>query len=62
MLKSFIALTNDIIGRHEDNKEMEMSLINTQIDLLEAQINPHFIHNTLNSMNYLAAKESYNFV
>ncbi len=58
MLKSFIALTNDIIGRHEDNKEMEMSLINTQIDLLEAQINPHFIHNTLNSMNYLAAKEN----
>jgi len=58
MLRSFIALTNDIVSRHEENKEMEMSLINTQIDLLEAQINPHFIHNTLNSMNYLAAKDN----
>ena len=57
MLTSFIALTDKIVHRHEENKEMELDLINTQIDLLEAQINPHFIHNTLNSMNYLAMKE-----
>jgi len=58
MLTSFIALTDKIIHRHEENKEMELNLIKTQIDLLEAQINPHFIHNTLNSMNYLAMKEN----
>jgi len=57
MLTSFIKLTDDMIGRHQENKMIEIDLIKTQIGLLEAQINPHFIHNTLNSMNYLALKE-----
>lgn len=54
MLTSFIKLTDDIIGRQQENQMIELDLINTQLGLLEAQINPHFIHNTLNSMNYLA--------
>lgn len=57
MLTSFIKLTDDMIARHQENKMIEIDLIKTQIGLLEAQINPHFIHNTLNSMNYLALKE-----
>lgn len=54
MLTSFIKLTDDIIGRQQENQMIELDLIKTQLGLLEAQINPHFIHNTLNSMNYLA--------
>lgn len=56
MLDSVTTLTNNIVKRHEEKKMIEMDLIKTQIGLLEAQINPHFIHNTLNSMNYLAIK------
>ncbi len=54
MLTSFIKLTDDMIGRQQENQMIELDLIKTQLGLLEAQINPHFIHNTLNSMNYLA--------
>ncbi|SHH92994.1 sensor histidine kinase [Clostridium grantii] len=58
MLTSFIKLTNDMIINHEESKMIEIDLIKTQIGLLEAQINPHFIHNTLNSMNYLALRSN----
>lgn len=54
MLTSTIKLTDDIIGRQLENQIIEVDLVKTQLHLLEAQINPHFIHNTLNSMNYLA--------
>lgn len=54
MLTSTIKLTDDIIGRQIETQAVELDLIKTQLHLLEAQINPHFIHNTLNSMNYLA--------
>lgn len=57
MLKSFIKLTDDMISRQTEKQVIELDLMQTQIGLLEAQINPHFIHNTLNSMNYLALKE-----
>ncbi|MBC7959126.1 MAG: histidine kinase [Vallitaleaceae bacterium] len=58
LITNFVKLTDDIIERHQENKKIEIDLIKTQIGLLEAQINPHFIHNTLNSMNYLALKEN----
>lgn len=57
MLTNVLSLTSDIIKRHEDNKDLEINLIRKNIELLEAQINPHFIHNTLNSINYLVLKE-----
>lgn len=57
MLTGFSKLTDDMIERHKENQMIEIDLIKTQTSLLEAQINPHFIHNTLNSMNYLALKE-----
>lgn len=54
MLTSFIKLTDNIIDREQTTKQIELDLLSSHINLLEAQINPHFIHNTLNSMNYLA--------
>lgn len=54
MLTSFIKLTDNMLSNQMENQQIEIDLIKTQIGLLEAQINPHFIHNTLNSMNYLA--------
>lgn len=54
MLTNTIRLTDNIIGRQQEKQMIELDLVKTQLHLLEAQINPHFIHNTLNSMNYLA--------
>lgn len=54
MLANTIRLTDNIIGRQQEKQMIELDLVKTQLHLLEAQINPHFIHNTLNSMNYLA--------
>lgn len=60
MLTSFIKLTDNLLSNQMQNQQIEIDLIKTQIGLLEAQINPHFIHNTLNSMNYLALSKGNN--
>ncbi|WP_157950098.1 sensor histidine kinase [Vallitalea okinawensis] len=43
-------LMNDIQQEHEEN-------INLEFDLLQAQINPHFIHNTMNALECIALEE-----
>lgn len=37
-------------------KEMEVKYLQSQLQLLQSQINPHFIHNTLNTVTYLSIK------
>jgi two-component system, sensor histidine kinase YesM len=49
-------LTEKIVEEQEEKKKIEVSNIRFQLDLLQSQINPHFIHNTLNTMNYMAKK------
>ena len=39
------------------NKEVEAERVNTELHLLKAQINPHFLFNTLNSPVYLSVKK-----
>lgn len=47
-------MTAQIAAQQEETRKNEVALIQSQLDLLESQINPHFIHNTLNTMKYLA--------
>lgn len=47
-------MTAQIATQQEETRKNEVALIQSQLDLLESQINPHFIHNTLNTMKYLA--------
>jgi two-component system, sensor histidine kinase YesM len=49
-------LTEKIVEEQEAKKKIEVSIVQFQLDLLQSQINPHFIHNTLNTMNYMAKK------
>jgi Predicted signal transduction protein with a C-terminal ATPase domain len=49
-------LTEKIVEEQEAKKKIEVSMVRFQLDLLQSQINPHFIHNTLNTMNYMAKK------
>lgn len=47
-------MTAQIAAQQEETRKNEVTLVQSQLDLLESQINPHFIHNTLNTMKYLA--------
>lgn len=47
-------MTAQIAAQQEETRKNEVALVQSQLDLLESQINPHFIHNTLNTMKYLA--------
>ncbi len=47
-------LNEDLVEQQKKEKEYEVALVQNQLDLLQLQINPHFIHNTLNSMKYMA--------
>lgn len=51
-------LIAQIYKEEEENKKLELESMKTQLDLLQSQINPHFIHNTLNTINYLAIKNN----
>ncbi len=50
-------LQEKIIQDQNKQKETEVSMIKSKLDLLQSQINPHFIHNTLNTMKYMAQIE-----
>ncbi|QUI23486.1 sensor histidine kinase [Vallitalea pronyensis] len=51
-------LTHQIERETEERKKVELASLQFQLELLQSQINPHFIHNTLNSMQYLALRDN----
>lgn len=58
MIHNMKNLIEQIYKEEEENKKLEVESMKTQLDLLQSQINPHFIHNTLNTINYLAMKNN----
>ncbi|MEF9973487.1 MAG: sensor histidine kinase [Clostridia bacterium] len=58
MVASVHHLTDRITQEQVDKRRIKVAMIQSQLDLLQSQINPHFIHNTLNTMRYLAQKEN----
>jgi len=51
-------LNERLMAVQKEKHSYEVAMLKTQLDLLQNQINPHFIHNTLNTLNYLALKEN----
>jgi len=45
-------LIDRIYEEEEKKKKLEVSAVQMKLDLLQSQINPHFIHNTLNAIQY----------
>lgn len=50
----FNKMLNQIDILMEENSQKQRELIETELQMLRAQINPHFIYNTLNSISWLA--------
>ncbi len=47
-------LVTQIHEEHEEKKMAEIKAVQLQLQLLQSQINPHFIHNTLNAIECIA--------
>ena len=56
MVDSLHALTDEITREQIEKRKIKVAMLQSQLDLLQSQINPHFIHNTLNTMRYMAQK------
>jgi len=56
MVASLNTLTTELVVEQDAKKKIEVAMVQSKLDLLQSQINPHFIHNTLNTMKYMAIK------
>ncbi|WP_190300406.1 sensor histidine kinase [Rufibacter hautae] len=53
-LSSALKVTGDYLRTERRRKELELQHTTTELDLLKAQVNPHFLFNTLNNIYSLA--------
>lgn len=53
MVEEQFKLIEQIVQEQENSKQKEVETIQLKLELLQSQINPHFIHNTLNAISYL---------
>ncbi len=56
MVSSLRQLHQNLLEEQNEKRKIEVASLNTRLQLLQSQINPHFIYNTLNTMNYLASE------
>lgn len=54
VVKSLQQLTENLVAQQAEKQKYEVAAIKTRLDLLQSQIQPHFIHNTLNGLNCMA--------
>ena len=50
-------LNEEILREQKEKSDFEVSVVKSRLQILQNQINPHFIHNTLNALKYMAQKE-----
>ncbi len=57
MVDSLRKLNADILQEQEEKRRYEVEQVKSRLQLLQSQVNPHFIHNTLNTLKYMALTE-----
>ena len=58
VLSSLIKIVSDWGKQLKENQELETKTMQTELQLLKSQINPHFLFNTLNNLYALTLKKS----
>lgn len=54
MIESLEKFSEEIARKQEEKRRYEVEKVKAQLELLQSQVNPHFIHNTLNALKYMA--------
>lgn len=54
VVSSLKKLNENILAEQDEKRRFEIAAVKTRLDLLQSQIRPHFIHNTLNTLNFMA--------
>ena len=57
MSETLKQLSDDIAREQEEKHRYEVATMKAELDLIQSQVNPHFIHNTLNTLKYMALSE-----
>lgn len=57
-LSSSLKVTGDYLRNERRRKELELQHTTTELELLKAQVNPHFLFNTLNNIYSLAYQKA----
>jgi two-component system sensor histidine kinase YesM len=55
-IESLKKMIENIYKEETEKKQAEIKAVHFQLELLQSQINPHFIYNTLNTFSFLALK------
>lgn len=56
-LLSIYKIIRDAIANENRNKKLEYEMLQTELNFLKAQINPHFLFNAINSIYFLIKKD-----
>ncbi|QJD84018.1 cache domain-containing sensor histidine kinase [Cohnella herbarum] len=59
MVAQIESLVNDVYKLEIQQKDMELERIRAEMKLLQSQVNPHFLFNTLNALLVVSAKNGY---
>ena len=54
MADKLVENVDELIRKHEEIQKAEVEAVKFKYELLQNQINPHFLYNTLNTVSYLA--------
>lgn len=57
MIEGFQKSIEQISFEQKEKKKVEVQALQLKLDLLQSQINPHFVHNTLNAIQFLALQK-----
>lgn len=59
MTQTIESLINDVYKLEIEQKDMQLEQIRAELKLLQSQMNPHFLFNTLNALLVVSAKNGY---